>query len=56
MRVFTDTAPDDAEPLPLTWIALLACEEQAGRTDPYRQVAALLHVIARRVIRRPGPG
>ncbi len=28
--------------------ALLACEEQAGRTDPYRQVAALLHVIARR--------
>ncbi len=28
--------------------ALLDCEEQAGRTDPYRQVAALLHVIARK--------
>ena len=27
---------------------LLACEERAGRTDPYRQVAALLHLIARR--------
>ena len=27
---------------------MLACEEQAGRTDPYRGVAALLHVIARR--------
>ena len=27
--------------------ALLGCEERAGRTDPYRQVAALLHVIAR---------
>jgi S-adenosylmethionine-dependent methyltransferase len=33
------TAPDTE--------ALLACEERAGRTDPYRQVAALLHVIAR---------
>jgi S-adenosylmethionine-dependent methyltransferase len=28
--------------------ALLDCEERAGRTDPYRQVAALLHVIARK--------
>ena len=50
VRVFTDTVPDspgDAEPPPdLT--ALLDCEERAGRTDPYRQVAALLHVIARR--------
>ena len=27
---------------------LLACEEQAGRTDPYRSVGALLHVIAQR--------
>jgi 2-polyprenyl-3-methyl-5-hydroxy-6-metoxy-1,4-benzoquinol methylase len=26
--------------------ALLACEERAGRTDPYRGVAALTHVIA----------
>jgi len=51
VRVFTDTAPDDAEPPPDPE-ALLACEEQAGRTDPYRQVAALLHVIARRVSAR----
>ncbi len=27
---------------------LLDCEERAGRTDPYRQVAALLHLIARK--------
>ncbi|MFF4584417.1 class I SAM-dependent methyltransferase [Streptomyces sp. NPDC000345] len=46
VRVFTDTAadgtgipgdPEDAE-------ALLAVEERAGRTDPYRSVAALLHL------------
>ena len=47
VRVFTDTAPGDAEPPP-DFEALLACEERAGRTDPYRQVAALLHLIARR--------
>jgi len=47
VRVFTDLAPGDAE-LPPDLEALLACEERAGRTDPYRQVAALLHVIARR--------
>jgi S-adenosylmethionine-dependent methyltransferase len=47
VRVFTDTAPDDAEPPP-DLQALLACEERAGRTDPYRRVAALLHVISRR--------
>ncbi|SPF01000.1 3-demethylubiquinone-9 3-methyltransferase [Streptomyces sp. MA5143a] len=46
VRVFTDLAADDAvvpesrEALE----ALLAAEERAGRTDPYRQVAALLHV------------
>ena len=37
---------DDAEPPP-DLHTLLACEERAGRTDPYRQVAALLHLIAR---------
>jgi SAM-dependent methyltransferase len=43
VRVFTDTAadgvraPDDVE-------TLLAAEERAGRTDPYRRVAALLHL------------
>ena len=47
VRVFTDSAPGDAEPPP-DLPALLACEERAGRTDPYRRVAALLHLIARR--------
>jgi S-adenosylmethionine-dependent methyltransferase len=47
VRVFTDAAADDAPvPEPQQLSLLLACEEQAGRTDPYRQVAALLHVIA----------
>lgn len=43
VRVFTDTAADDAE-APADVEALLACEERAGRTDPYRGVAALLHL------------
>jgi len=47
VRVFTDTAANDAAPPP-DLETLLTCEERAGRTDPYRQVAALLHVIARR--------
>jgi SAM-dependent methyltransferase len=52
VRVFTDTVPEtpetpgDAEPPP-DLETLLACEERAGQTDPYRQVAALLHLIAR---------
>jgi S-adenosylmethionine-dependent methyltransferase len=47
VRVFTDTAASDA-PLPdaATLDAILWSEERAGRTDPYRQVAALLHLIA----------
>ncbi|NEA62161.1 methyltransferase domain-containing protein [Streptomyces sp. SID12488] len=45
VRVFTDTADDDAEiPAEAEVDALLAVEERAGRTDPYRQVAALLHL------------
>ncbi|MEU3253978.1 methyltransferase domain-containing protein [Streptomyces sp. NPDC006997] len=45
VRVFTDTAADDAEPPdPETLEALLDAEERAGRTDPYRGVAALLHL------------
>ncbi|WNI19573.1 methyltransferase domain-containing protein [Streptomyces sp. ITFR-21] len=46
VRVFTDAAcdlvrvPRDARELGL----LLAAEERAGRTDPYRAVAALLHL------------
>jgi SAM-dependent methyltransferase len=47
VRVFTDTAASDA-PLPdeATLNAILRFEERAGRTDPYRHVAALLHLIA----------
>ncbi|MFB6894052.1 class I SAM-dependent methyltransferase [Kitasatospora sp. NPDC056327] len=47
VRVFTDSAPDDAAP-PVDGrqlAQLLEAEERAGRTDPYRQVAALLHVV-----------
>ncbi|MFF4897307.1 class I SAM-dependent methyltransferase [Streptomyces sp. NPDC001068] len=43
VRVFTDTAADDAAP-PADLDTLLAAEERAGRTDPYRAVAALLHL------------
>ena len=48
VRVFTDTAPGDAAPTGTDLDALLACEERAGRTDPYRRVAPLLHVVAAR--------
>lgn len=45
VRVFTDQAPDDAQvPEGALWEQLMAAEERAGRTDPYRQVAALLHL------------
>jgi S-adenosylmethionine-dependent methyltransferase len=49
VRVFTDTIAQDA-PLPAEaeLRVLLGCEERAGRTDPYRGVAALLHLIGRR--------
>ncbi|GGW42324.1 class I SAM-dependent methyltransferase [Streptomyces griseoloalbus] len=43
VRVFTDTVLDDAA-LPDDMDTLLAVEERAGRTDPYRGVAALLHL------------
>jgi SAM-dependent methyltransferase len=43
VRVFTDAAADDSE-IPADVQALLAVEERAGRTDPYRGVAALLHL------------
>jgi SAM-dependent methyltransferase len=49
VRVFTDIAPTDAAPPDEPALtALLACEERAGATDPYRRVAALTHVIADR--------
>lgn len=37
---------DDPEPEAAELESLLACEERAGTTDPYRRVAALTHVIA----------
>ncbi|WP_329340003.1 methyltransferase domain-containing protein [Streptomyces sp. NBC_00663] len=43
VRVFTDTAADEAE-IPADVESLLVAEERAGRTDPYRAVAALLHL------------
>jgi SAM-dependent methyltransferase len=50
VRVFTDTAPDGAaapaDPHELG--RLLDAEEAAGRTDPYRGVAALLHLCGTR--------
>ncbi|MFH8406082.1 class I SAM-dependent methyltransferase [Streptomyces sp. NPDC018019] len=53
VRVFTDTAADDA-PLPADGELehLLTAEDRAGRTDPYRAVAALLHLCGV----RGGPG
>ncbi|MEY9839569.1 class I SAM-dependent methyltransferase [Streptacidiphilus sp. EB103A] len=47
VRVFTDAAPSEA-PVPHEeeLSRLLAFEEQAGRTEPYRRVGALLHLIA----------
>ncbi|MFJ6660571.1 class I SAM-dependent methyltransferase [Streptomyces sp. NPDC091377] len=43
VRLFTDTVGDDA-PVPADIEPLLAAEERAGRTDPYRAMAALLHL------------
>ena len=49
VRVFTDTAPQDAPvPAEAELRVLLDCEERAGSTDPYRGVAALVHVVAGR--------
>jgi S-adenosylmethionine-dependent methyltransferase len=49
VRVFTDTVADDA-PLPSAeeLNRILDCETRAGAADPYRRVAALTHVFARR--------
>ncbi|PBC72076.1 methyltransferase family protein [Streptomyces sp. TLI_235] len=46
VRVFTDAAPDEATPVDGRQLAqLLDAEERAGRQDPYRQVAGLLHLV-----------
>ncbi|WP_185026535.1 class I SAM-dependent methyltransferase [Streptomyces candidus] len=44
VRVFTDAAPDVAPPSADELARVLALEDRAGRTDPYRRVAALLHL------------
>ncbi|WP_415950775.1 class I SAM-dependent methyltransferase [Streptomyces sp. KLOTTS4A1] len=45
VRVFTDLAGDSAQPPAGEELErLLLAEERAGRTDPYRQVAALVHL------------
>ncbi|MFB9520768.1 MULTISPECIES: class I SAM-dependent methyltransferase [Streptomyces] len=45
VRVFTDNEPDGAQPLAADELArVLELEDRAGRTDPYRRVAALLHL------------
>lgn len=45
VRVFTDHMPSEAPALPEEELArVLALEDRAGRTDPYRRVAALLHL------------
>jgi SAM-dependent methyltransferase len=46
VRVFTDAMPDHAAPVDGRQLGqLLEAEERAGREDPYRQVAALLHLV-----------
>jgi S-adenosylmethionine-dependent methyltransferase len=44
VRVFTDHL-DEPAPDPATAAGLLAAEREAGRRDPYRSVAALLHLV-----------
>ncbi|MEU1629111.1 methyltransferase domain-containing protein [Streptomyces sp. NPDC020096] len=45
VRVFTDTADSAVQAADVPDLdRLLAAEERAGRTDPYRAVAALLHL------------
>lgn len=45
VRVFTDNVSNDVElPAAAELEQVLAAEDRAGRTDPYRRVAALLHL------------
>ncbi|WP_344498450.1 class I SAM-dependent methyltransferase [Streptomyces enissocaesilis] len=45
VRIFTDHVEDDEAELSAEQLErVLALEDRAGRTDPYRQVAALLHL------------
>lgn len=47
VRIFTDAAdPEEGLPPASEFAALLSAEEEAGRRDPYRQLASQIHVIA----------
>lgn len=48
VRVFTDPRPASERPDAASLADCLAAERLAGRTDPYRRLAAQLHVVARR--------
>ncbi|WP_327069525.1 methyltransferase domain-containing protein [Kitasatospora sp. NBC_01250] len=46
VRIFTDAMPDHAAPVDGRQLGqLLEAEDRAGREDPYRQVAAMLHLV-----------
>ena len=45
VRVFTDHRDQEPAPPPEELARLLAAEQEAGRRDPYRHVAALLHLV-----------
>jgi hypothetical protein len=47
VRVLTDHLDEDA-PSEVELARIMAVEQEAGRRDPYRQVAAFLHLIYRR--------
>jgi hypothetical protein len=47
VRVLTDHLDEDPPPA-LELARIVAVEQEAGRRDPYRQVAAFLHLIYRR--------
>ncbi|MEU5399546.1 class I SAM-dependent methyltransferase [Streptomyces sp. NPDC005963] len=44
VQVFTERGADTEIPAATALERLLAAEDRAGRTDPYRQIAALLHL------------
>lgn len=52
VRVFTDGVDPDTLPDNTTLAACLKAEKEAGRRDPYRQLASQLHVLARTSSRR----
>lgn len=44
VQVFTEWGADTGVPAPAELERLLAAEDRAGRTEPYRRIAALLHL------------